>query len=329
MQKLIKTPITIAIAIAIALVTILGLTSCAEKSDKVQVGCLYGPTSISLLQLSGDENYELHPVAQTDAIVADIASEKLDIALIPSNLAANIYHKTNGGVKVIDVNTAGVLKFISQNTSIDTLKDKTLYTTGKGTVVQATLDILLEANKMTEKDLNIQFKSEASEVIAYINNDPEAIGLINEPQASVALSNFENLHLIWDINDLWKGIYGSDSDILTAVAIVRTNYLQENQTKVDKFIRDHKSSINFAKNKPDVAAGVFNKLFADSGIKATDFGILNSNLIFIEGSEMRQKLEVFLNKIYTYDNKLVGGQMPEEDFYYSTGQNLNEEVDNG
>ena len=190
-----KNIFSIAIACTLAIGAILCFASC-EKSNKICVGSLYGPTSVSLLQLTGNEAYELKAVAQTDALVADIASEKLDIALLPSNLAANLYQKTKGGIKVIDVNTAGVLKFISQDDTIDSLRDKNLYTTGKGTIVQATLDIILEANHMTEKDLNIQYKSEASEVVAYVKNDPTAIGLINEPQASVALANNEELHQI-------------------------------------------------------------------------------------------------------------------------------------
>lgn len=328
MPKTFKRTFAIVFAIAIAVCALAFMSSC-EKSEKVCVGSLYGPTSVSLLQLTGNENYELKAVAQTDALVADMASEKLDIALLPSNLAANMYQKMNGGVKVIDVNTTGVLKFISQDASIDSLKYKTLYATGKGTVVQATLDIMLAASNMTERDINLQFKSDASEVIAYIKNDPSAVGLVNEPQASVALTEFSELHQIWDINDIWKGIFGPNSDILTAVTIVRTKYLEENQAKVDRFIQDHKSSINFVNSRADVAVGIFNKFYANTGINATERSILNSNLKFIEGEEMHQKLEEFLNKLYTYDHNLVGGQMPDEKFYYYAGQNLEEDVDNG
>lgn len=106
--------------------------------------------------------------------------------------------------------------------------------------------------------------------------------------------------------------------------------MKENQAKVDQFIQEHKASINFVKSKPDVASEVFNKKFSETGITLNERSIVNLNLTFLEGDEMKDKLEAFLDKIYKYNPKLIGNELPDDDFYYKAGQNLEEdEEDNG
>lgn len=75
-------------------------------------------------------------VTAADELVASIASGKLDIALVPANVASVLYNKTEGGISVIDINTLGVLYIVSADDSIKSvadLKGRTVYLTGKGT----------------------------------------------------------------------------------------------------------------------------------------------------------------------------------------------------
>ncbi len=74
-------------------------------------------------------------VPDASAFVTSLATGEIDIAAVPSNLAANIYNKTEGKVQVVAVNTLGVLNLVERgNTvnSISDLKGKTIYATGMG-----------------------------------------------------------------------------------------------------------------------------------------------------------------------------------------------------
>lgn len=84
----------------------------AETADKqpeeteqaaVRVGSLKGPTSIGLLKLMKDaeegntaDAYTFTMETAADALLPMLIQGKLDIALIPANVASVLYHKTEG-----------------------------------------------------------------------------------------------------------------------------------------------------------------------------------------------------------------------------------------
>ena len=41
------------------------------------------------------------------------------------------------------------------------------------------------------------------------------------------------------------------------------------------------------------------------------------NIVYIDGSEMREKLSGYLNVLFEQNPQSVGGQLPGDDFYYS------------
>ena len=85
-------------------------------ASAVRVGSLKGPTSMGLAYLmetakNGEtaNTYEFTMAGKADELVGNIANGSLDIALVPANVASVLYNKTQGQVKVIDINTLGVL----------------------------------------------------------------------------------------------------------------------------------------------------------------------------------------------------------------------------
>ena len=115
----------------------------------VRVGGLKGPTTMGLVKLmdesangEAENNYEFTMVTAADEMTAMVAGGKVDIALLPANVASVLYNKTNKNISVIDINTLGVLYFVSADnsvTTIDQLKGKTVYLPGKGTTPEYAL----------------------------------------------------------------------------------------------------------------------------------------------------------------------------------------------
>ena len=109
----------------------------------VRIGGLSGPTSMGLVKLMEDNEagntrntYEFAELTtDPSAFVAPLAQGEIDIAAVPSNLASVIYNNTQGGVKLLAVNTLGVLSIVERGDSIQSfedLKGKTIYATGQG-----------------------------------------------------------------------------------------------------------------------------------------------------------------------------------------------------
>ena len=141
-----------------------------SDSSVMKIGALKGPTAMGMAQLLDDENYEFSLAASPDEIVPMIVQGQVDVAAVPSNLASVLYQKTDKNVSVLAVNTLGVLYLVENGDSIqsvDDLKGKTIYASGKGATPEYALNSVLKSNGLDpEKDVTIEYKSEHAEVVA-------------------------------------------------------------------------------------------------------------------------------------------------------------------
>lgn len=137
----------------------------AEKADINIIG-LKGPTALGMLQImenneagQANNNYHFTLVGAPDEITSKLISGEVDIAAVPTNLASVLYNKTEGGVKLLALNTLGVLYMVTKNeevASIADLKGKTIYATGEGSTPQYALEYILTQNGLDPKtDVNI------------------------------------------------------------------------------------------------------------------------------------------------------------------------------
>lgn len=297
-----------------------------EKTT-VRVGGLKGPTSMGLLFLKQEaqaeealENYEFTMVTAADELLTMMIKEELDIALVPANVASVLYNKTEGEVAVIDINTLGVLYMISGDTSINSVEDlkgKTIYLTGKGTTPDYVLHYILSANGLQESDYTLEYKSEATEVAALLAENPDAIGLLPQPFVTVACSQNEALQVVLDMNEQWSLLQGEDgSRMVTGVTVVRREFLEQNEAAVLNFLKEHEESTTAI--NADVETGAL--LVVEEGIIAKEAiaqkAIPECNITYIAGEEMKQALSGYLSVLYEQDASAVGGAMPGEDFYY-------------
>ena len=87
----------------------------AELSAPVNVACMNGPTGMGMVDLMGNENYNIEVFqAPTDA-VPKIVNGEIDIACVPSNLAAVLYNKTEGQIVCVSPMVMGVLHILGNN----------------------------------------------------------------------------------------------------------------------------------------------------------------------------------------------------------------------
>ena len=301
----------------------------ADKTQKVdvRVGGLKGPTSMGLLFLQeknengqAGENYEFTMVTAADELLTMMVKGELDIALIPANVASVLYNKTEGGVSVIDINTLGVLYMVSGDDTIKTPADlagRTVYLTGKGTTPDYVLHYIMQGNGLTDADVKLEYKSEATEVAAILAKNPDAVGLLPQPFVTAACAQNEVLGVVMDMNEQWTLLQGEDgSKMVTGVTVVRNAFLEENEEAVKVFLGEHKESTK--QINEDVEKGA--ALAVSAGIIAKEAIALKAipkcNISCIDGEEMKQALSGYLNVLYEQDPKSVGGALPADGFYY-------------
>ncbi len=304
-------------------------TTAAPADDvTIRVGGLKGPTTMGLVKLIEEDangtsknDYEFTMVTAADELTALVAGGKVDIALLPANVASVLYNKTQGNVAVIDINTLGVLYLVSGDTSItsiDQLKGKTVYLPGKGTTPDYSLRYVLSAAGLSEDDVTLEFKSEATEVASVLAEDPNAIGLLPQPFVTVAMTQNDKLAMVMDLAEVWDSFQPEEggSRLVTGVTIVNKAFLDENSDLVDIFLEEHEASIEFTESDMDAAA----ELIAAQGIvpkapiakKALPF----CNVEFVEGEEMKEALSGYLSVLFEQNPASIGGALPEDAFYY-------------
>ncbi len=308
----------------IALLAVLSvLAGCGKASGggsvtSVRVGSLKGPTSIGIIRLMHEQannNYEFTMETQADVILSSVVSGQLDIALIPANVASVLYNKTKGGISVIDINTLGVLYMVSGDkdiTSINDLEGHTVYTTGAGSTPEYVLRYLLEENGLTDK-VNVEFKSEATEVAALLAEDTSAVGMLPQPFVTAALAKNDSLSIVLDMNKEWEAL--GNGSLVTGVTVVRNEFLKEHPDAVSAFVKDHASDVEFVNSDTAAAAGYVEEAGIIEKAPVAEKAIPFCNIVCISGSDMKAALSGYLNVLYDRDPSSVGGNLPADDFY--------------
>ena len=301
----------------------------AENADGtlIRVASLKGPTSLGLLFLMDKANkgetantYEFRMATGADEILPLMVKGDLDIALVPANVASILYHKTQGGVEVIDINTLGVLYMVSGEdglTDFTDLKGKTIYLTGKGTTPDYVLQYLLNANGMSVDDVTLEYKSEATEVASVLAEDPTAIGLLPQPFVTAACMQNDTLKVIFDLNEEWNKVQGaSGSSMVTGVTVVRKEFLEENEEAVKAFMEEHKASAEAINADPATGAALAVEAQIVAKEPIAQKAIPDCNITYMDKAEMKQALSGYLDVLFHQDSQSIGGGLPESDFYY-------------
>lgn len=288
----------------------------------MKIGSLKGPTTMGLVNLmneveNGDKSgYLFEMQTQPDVILGKLVSGDLDAALIPANLAAIAYNKTNQGVSVVDINTLGVLYCVTADESIKSVKDlsgKTVLSTGQGATPEYALNYLLEKNGVS--DCDVQFKSEATEIAAELGNDPDKIAVLPQPFVTVAMTQNQELKVAFSLTDEWDAV-SEDSKLLTGVTVVRNDYLEANGDAVAAFIEDHKNSTEKAVSETKSTAELVAKYGIIPKAPVAEKALPQCNIVAVTGEEMKKDLSGYLKVLFEQNPKSVGGKLPEDNFYY-------------
>ena len=296
------------------------VTAGYEDGLVTQVASLKGPTSMGLsaLMTSENEHYEFNIYAAADEIVPLVVKGEVDIALVPANLAATLYQKTNGAIEVANINTLSVLQVVTpgdvEMSDLTALKGKTIYMTGKGTTPEASLRYLVEKNGMSWDDMTVEFKTEATEVVSALQTDLTAFAVLPEPFATVAIQQLDNRHIALSLGDEWDRVSDNGSQLVTGVTIVRKEFAEAHPAAMLQFAADAAESVAYVNGHPEDAA---TKIESLDIVKApiAKLAIPRCNLVCMTGEEMRTALSGYLDALYTFDPQMIGGKLPDDAFY--------------
>lgn len=290
----------------------------------INIGSMKGPTTMGMVKLMDNSDkglttniYNVSMFGTADELVPKIVNGEIDIANVPANLASVLYKKTEGAISILNINTLGVLYVVETGETISSvadLKGKTIYSTGKGTTPEYTLNYILKSNGIDpENDVTIEFKSEAAEVAAMLAGAENAVAVLPQPYVTVAMNNNASIRIALNLVEEYKAIDGTD--MVTGVTVVRNEFLEANNEAVDIFMSEYAASVEYVNANVDEAAaliGGYDIVAEGVAKKALPY----CNIVYITGEEMKTSVETYLNVLFNSDATSVGGALPGEDFYY-------------
>ncbi|MBQ9007599.1 MAG: ABC transporter substrate-binding protein [Atopobiaceae bacterium] len=297
----------------------------AVEPVEVRVASLKGPTSIGLASFMGNvdslglnNTYTFNIATAADEILPSVIKGETDIALVPANVAAVLYNKTEGGVSVIDINTLGVLNVVTGDASVQQFADlagKTVYMTGKGATPEYAMNFLLGKAGIADQ-VTLEFKSEPTEVVQALSADATAVGVLPQPFATAACIKNEALKAVIDLTDVWAATVDDGSQFLTGVTVVRNDFLAEHPEAVQEFITQQAASVDAANGDPAAVAPLVVQagIIDAEGVAAK--AIPGCHLVCITGEDMKTALSGYLQTLFDSDPTSVGGTLPADDFYW-------------
>lgn len=308
----------------------------AVPYQTIHLGLLSGPTGMGAAKMLADND---EAYAQVEAgtyeggtllryevtlgsdpandIVPRLTNGELDIAAIPTNLAATLYNRTDGGIKLLALNTLGVLHILENGDTVNSLADlegRTLYATGQGSNPEYVLNYLLEANGLDPAaDVDIQWLA-SEELTARMASGDIDLCMLPVPAATTVMMQNSDVRDAIDLNDAWTES-GAQGTFTMGCLVARTEWLENNSELVPGILEEYAASIDYANSNPEEAAALIEQYGIVPKAAVAQAAIPQANMVCITGEDMKGIADYY-QVLFDADPTSIGGAIPGEDFYY-------------
>ena len=304
------------------------------EATTINVYTLNGTTGFGMAKLMNDakagtttEKYAFSVKTDASDVTAAILNDSADIAALPTNAAANLYNKSQGGVVVLAVNTLGCLYLLTnQNATVNSFEDlrgKTVYAPAQNPTFIFTY--LCKQNGLeVGKDITIDSTTYAQPAAL---KDAVAAGLVDiavlpEPMVTIATNaaksanNGTTITNAMDLTAEWNKV-SPEGSLVQGCVVVRRAFLEANPEAVENFLKEYKASIEYLSTDIDSASQMIvdNGIFTNAGVAKK--ALPNCNVCFLDGAEMKTAMETYLGVLAGINVNSIGGKLPEADFYYA------------
>ena len=300
------------------------LGGCATKPvEPLEVAALNGPRGIGMVQMleemEGAENpkYNIALYQSPDEIVGKVVSGELDIACVPSNLGAVLYNKTEGGIKLLGMNTLGVLYIVENGQTvqnIEDLKGKTILSSGKDSTPEFVLNYILnEAGLVPGEDVTVEFMGNHSDIASKLMAEEGTIALLPQPFVTTVLAKNENIRMAIDVNEAWNNL--NQMDLPMGIIVANANVVKDNAKGIEAFLKDYEASVKFVDDNLKDAAVLVEKFGIVPNAALAKVAIPKCNIVYRDSSASKDSLNKFYEILEQANPKAVGGKLPDEAFY--------------
>lgn len=243
------------IQLIIIMIVSIFLVSCSSGKAKVESINIVFPDGTPAVAISKfvKEDTEIDGVEieaniqkTTDALVAEVLKGEVDMAIVPSNLALQVYKK-GLDYKVAATIGWGSLYLISTEdiTDIEDIKGKEIYNTGKGLTPDIVCKEIFNSKGIEENDVDYTYVSAASELAPLIIGGKAKFAVVPEPILTTVMNKNSNIKIILELNKEWANINGVDKGYPQSTLIIKESFYNENKKIANKVLESIEDSVKW------------------------------------------------------------------------------------
>lgn len=327
------------IKVSVLLVGLLtmSLVSAAEKVEKLVLSGPFAGVSNPLIHMveSGAlkdvaETVEFRPWNGTDQLKLMALGKgdfKADFVAMPSNVAANLY---NRGVKLklMNISIWGILWMVSRDENMKTLADfkgKEIAMPFRADMPDILFEQIVKAEGLDpKKDFKLRYTPHPLDAMQLLILRRVDHALLAEPAISMALRKTKSfpisviapdLFRSVDIQTEWGRVFKREAKIPQAGMTAMSSVL-DNPALMNRFQEEYAKSAQWCLDNPEEAG----KMVAKHIDLLTPEAVADSLKLTVvdvkDGASSRDELEFFYQKLMESTPALVGGKLPDGDFYY-------------
>lgn len=270
--------------------------------------------------------YKVVPAAN----IAQEYTKNADIAVLPTNAAANLYNK-GVDIKLASVNVFGVMYMIGQE-KIDSLSDlvgEVVYSIGKGNTPELLLKYFLskegieyvESDVPVEGKVALQYVNEAPAVISAMkawfsdNSSKQAnYGVIGQP-AVVGANKQLNTQTVFDFQQEWKK-YNTEAYPQAGVAV--KSAVANDHSFIAALRKALSENAEYITQNPSAINEVLTAQQSSLKMTFTSELVKECNIGYLSAAQAKQSLEKYFTEATSLNAEtktFFGGKLPEADFY--------------
>ncbi|WP_026478654.1 ABC transporter substrate-binding protein [Alkaliphilus transvaalensis] len=295
------------------------------ENVSINVAAPSGAPTLSMIKMFKENpsfgehvNISYESVKSPDLMASRIISGEIDIAVVPTNLAATLY---NRGVdyKLAASSVWGILYIVGTEeiTGWEDLRGKEIHTLGRGLTPDIVLRYLLSSNGIDpDEDVTLTYLGEATELASTFIAGRSTISVIPEPALSNVMLKKEDTVILLDLQEEWSKQNEGNASYPQASLIIKNELIEKHPEFIEMFLEEYENSIDWLSLNGEKAGEYSEALETGLSKGAVVNGLNRSNINYQDSKVARESIEKYLKVLFDYSSETVGGKLPDEGFYF-------------
>lgn len=298
------------------------MISCTNSNgNQLTIGIPDGPSVISMMRMIDHppviEGKQVKILVQPEPlqIQAMMVQNKLDFAMLPTVMAANLYNK-GVNYRVLAIPVWGTLYVVTNDSTIhDTsdLHDRTVHIFGQGATADVLFRHFMKAKELKNLHVDYSFSTNQEIAMALLNRTIRT-AIVSEPLVSMLISKDPKIKIISELT-VESNQRNLQNNVFTQTSLlVRNDFLEKHPEIVSKISSHVEASCMYTMLQPEKTAQLMVHYHFAEHVGTTMRSIPLCNINYVKASAIRKEIYRYLNIFYTFDPASIGGKMPDESF---------------